>query len=314
MRKIYLLLVVLMSTTAGWAQSFGKAEYEALKSLTIDNLERDSYVVFDEEGFILDRYELKPAYVFNFSDEIERKIYLYLVYPLETEDTLGCLMFYQREDVTIALPVPGAQADRDAWGLYIDDLKYTGEDESGFLACVSFVISKEFAGLLAGSGAGAEEEGEYEYCFAKNAVVSLSDNRQIEVAALKPGMELLSWDDTHQTMSQTTVTGIDIHLRESIDMYEIWVTDPTMLLSSEQEKPTLKRLYLTPNHPVATPEGILRAEEISAGMKVYLQDRGALTPVSVIAARASHLTEEAVYSILTDDEPFFVEGVLVWPK
>ncbi len=314
MRHTFLLIGLILGCTIGQAQTFGKAEYQQLKSLTIDNLERDSYVVFDEEGFILDRYELKPAYVFNFSDEIERKVYLYLVYPLETEDTLGCVMFYQREDVTIVLPLPGANADREAWGLYIDDLKYVGEDEPGFLACVGFVVSKEFSALLAGSAGGQEEEGEYEYCFAENAMIQVAGGREIIVSDIVPGMEIMSWDSKRQASTKTVVTGLDVHHREAIDMYEIWVTDPAVLLADNLNQPVLKRLYLTPNHPVETESGIMRAEEIRAGMHIYCKENGELISVPVMASRTAHSSETTVYSIITEGMPFFVEGILVWPK
>lgn len=314
MRYTFLLIGLILSCTMVQAQTFGKVEYEQLKSLTIENLERDSYVVFEEEGFILDRYELKPAYVFNFSDQIERKVYLYLVYPLETEDTLGCVMFYQREDVRIVLPLPGANADREAWGLYIDDLKYVGEDEPGFLACVGFVVSKEFMALLAGSAAGQEQEGEYEYCFAEKALVQLADGREIPVSEIIPGMEIMSWDVTDQVFTKTMVTGLDIHRRVSIPMYEIWVTDPSVLLADNLDQPVLKRLYITPNHPVETKSGIMSAREIQAGMHIYCEENGALISVPVMASRIAHSSEKTVYSIITEDMPFFVEGILVWPK
>lgn len=314
MRHTLILIGLIVAFSVAKAQTFGKAEYEQLKSLTIENLDRDSYVVFDEEGFILDRYELKPAYVFNFSDEIERKVYLYLVYPLETEDTLASVMFYQREDVTIVLPLPGASADREAWGLYIDDLKYVGEDEPGFLACVGFVVSKEFSALLAGSGGGMEEEGEYEYCFAGESTITLSNNEKCKVNDLQPGMTLTSWDNDLNRFSETTVTGIDIHLREEIEMYEIWITDPEVLLSETNNKPVLKVLRLTANHPVESSIGRIRAEKVMPGMNIFVDVRGELTSVPVIASRSSVSTESKVYSILTNGMPFFVDGVLVWPK
>lgn len=314
MRHTFLLIGLILGCTMAQAQTFGKAEYEQLKSLTIDNLERDTYVVFDEEGFILDRYELKPAYVFNFSDEIERKVYLYLVYPLETEDTLASVMFYQREDVTIVLPLPGANADREAWGLYIDDLKYTGEDEPGFLACVGFVISKEFSALLAGSGGSLEEEGEYEYCFAEEALVQLADGRETPVSEIVPGMNIRSWDHARNDYTETTVKGIDIHLREEIEMYEIWTSDPEVLLSETENKPVLKVLRLTANHPVESSIGRVKAEEVGPGMSIFMDVRGELTSVPVLASRPSHSSETTVYSVTTNGMPFFVEGVLVWPK
>lgn len=314
MRHILIIISLIFAVATVHAQTFGKAEYEQVKSLTIENLERDTYVVFEEEGFILDRYELKPAYVFNFSDEIERKVYLYLVYPLETEDTLASVMFYQREDVTIVLPLPGANADREAWGLYIDDLKYVGEDEPGFLACVGFVVSKEFSALLAGSGANMEEEGEYEYCFAGKSDVTLATGEKQKISELRPGTRLTSWDHDQNNFTETIVAGIDIHLREEIEMVEIWITDPEVLLTSDVDKPALRMLRLTPNHPVESSQGRIRAEEVRPGMSIFVDVRGELTSIPVLASRASLSSETTVYSIITDEMPFFVDGVLVWPK
>ncbi len=49
-------------------------QLKAIKAIKIANLDKDSY--FKSGGFILDRYEERPAYVFTYSDGITS---LYLV-------------------------------------------------------------------------------------------------------------------------------------------------------------------------------------------------------------------------------------------
>lgn len=294
------------------AQGYSPEQYDALKTLQVENLERDTYVFFDEEGFILDRYELKPAYTFNFSDEIERKVYLYLVYPTETEDTLGSILFYQREDVTIALPLPGAGSPPETWGKYIDDLKYTGEDESGFLACIGFVVSKEFSSLLAGSNAAIEEEGEYEYCFAPSTMIQMADGSKRMISEVSPGEQVLAYSSSENSWKAEEVTGIDIHQKKQISVLTIFYLDPTVNLSSSSVEVPLSSLTLTPGHPVFVDGKRIQAKNLTPGMFLTISTSEGLEDVVVMGVSQSDIN--TVYNLQIEDGAFLADQILVWPK
>lgn len=311
MRIITALSIVCLPFLA-LGQGFSPEQYDALKSIQVENLERDTYVFFDEEGFILDRYELKPAYTFNFSDEIERKVYLYLVYPTETEDTLGSILFYQREEMTIALPLPGAGSPPATWGKYIDDLKYTGEDESGFLACIGFVISKEFSSLLAGNNAIAEEEGEYEYCFSGNTNVTMADGTQRLISDLAPGDEVLSYSSGHGSWESQPITGIDIHRKKEIPVITLYYLDPTTNLAGSSGELPLSSLTLTPGHPVYVNGQRKAAGTLTVGMSLSLSSSEGTRTATIMAISSSTLPE--VYTLQIEEGAFLADHILVWPK
>ncbi|MDP5171423.1 MAG: Hint domain-containing protein [Bacteroidia bacterium] len=310
----FLFVSFLLSLPLQGQSGLTKENYASLKSLKIENLDRDTYVVFDKEGFILDRYDLKPAYVFNFSDGEERRLYLYLVYPLETEDTLGFVLFYRRSSTTIALPIPGPGADKDTWGLYIDDLKYTGEAESGFLATISFVLSKEMAGLLQGAGGSTEEEGEYEYCFPAGVEISMADGSSKPVEQIRPGDMVASWDQLAHRYTPARITGLDVHYRESISLTELWYVDADAIWASTTGHPGMSSLQLTPNHPVLTAEGKKAAREIQPGNTIYLETSEGIKAVTVVAQKPVKQAARVVYSPTTAGATFLANHLVVFPK
>src|SRR5690349_10617463 len=54
-------------------RSLSLEEFNKVKTFIPKNLDQDTYVKF-ENAYILDRYQMKPPYVFKYSDGIERKI------------------------------------------------------------------------------------------------------------------------------------------------------------------------------------------------------------------------------------------------
>lgn len=305
-------LLTLLFCSCLSAQGISPDQYDLLKSLTVENLERDTYIFYDEAGVILDRYELKPASVFHFSDDIERRVYLYLVYPTETEDTLGSMLFYQRENLTIPLPLPGADSPAETWSKYIDDLKYTGEDEPGFLACIGFVISREFAGLLTGTVAPSTEEGEYEYCFPGTTPVSMQNGSKRMIQELVTGDLLSTYDPDNSVWRPQPIQSIDIHLADSIPLISLWYADPQVHLTTTTQSLPLSSLTLTPNHPVVTESGSQPAGSLETGDIIFLSGPVGLTPVTILARSFSYTDQ--VYNLTIESGSFVADRVLVWPK
>lgn len=295
-------------------EGLNATQYKALKQLRIANPERETYLVFDEAGFILDRYEMKPASVFRFSDSLERRLYLYLVYPADREDTVGLFLYYQRQDQVIALPVPGQTADKAAWALYLDDLKYTGEAEPGWLATVSFLLSKELAGLLEGKTAAMEDEDDYEYCFPSTARVTMADGSQRPIAEVQPGDLLLGADPN--TTAATLVTGVDLHRRAVISLFLIvGLESSAPLATSQEELPVLRQLQLTGNHPVWTARGRVEAKNLLPGDQLLVWAGNDMAPLVLLAVEPDGGTVGEVWTLNTEGgQAFWVENILVLPK
>lgn len=295
-----------------------KEDYAAAKKMVIKNLEKDTYVKVDDE-YVLDRYEYKPAFVFNFSDSVERRLYLYLLLAGENMDTLGMVLFYQTpaDGKVINLPIPGPKADRACWDLYIDDLKYTGEDVEGFLPTVAFVVSREMSLLLDSSGAGEEEEeGEFEYCFPAGMTVVLEGGQELSLGELEPGQKILGWSAEEKTTIFTEVEAIHVHKRKEIPLIEAQLVSLETIHLTSDAASVHSLLKGTASHPVLTHRGKVRMDELQAGEIVFQWDAQQQRLLSYEVAQLGRAKETVreVYEVRTTAPLFFVNGVLVFVK
>jgi len=298
---------------------------KAVKAIKIANLDKDTY--FKSGGFILDRYEERPAYVFNYSDGIQRKIYLYRVFTAADTKELGLLAIYQngKTNEIKSFVIPGANADRKAWDLYIDDLKYVGEKEQGLMSALGFVISREMSVLL-GGGAKTDDEGkpdaarkkeEYNFCFAPDAPVSLPDGTTKPIADVKAGDVVLGYDATTHTLIPTRVTGVQAHApvapATSIALVGVWMTPSEGLTAGRTvTAPTL--LEATANHPVLTATGRKPLGEVQTGETLYRYEAGQLTAYQVVRRQENSRTTKTVYTLTTERGAFVVDGAVVLDK
>ena len=206
MKKAILLIASFIITLTSFAQESEKigiknAEFEAVKKISIKNLDKDTYV--KEGAFILDNSN--PPYVFKFSDGLERRIYLYKVLESVGMKEIANLMVFNtpKDGKRINLVVPNPLADKEVWGKYIDELKDGEKAIMGFSSCVAFVLAKEFSGVLAVKG---KEEDKYEYCFPASAQVSMADGSLKNISDVKAGDKVLSYNVLKKKSEITTLT------------------------------------------------------------------------------------------------------------
>lgn len=296
-------------------------QLNAIKAIKIANLDKDTY--FKSGGFILDRYEERPAYVFAYSDGITRKIYLYKVFSVEDTKELGLLAIYKNEKTGAVKPfvIPGASADRKAWDAYIDDLKYVGEKEPGLMSTLTFVLSREMAGLLSG-GAGKSEEGsgkkkeEYNFCFAADAPVTLADGSSKGIQDITVNDVVMGYEAKTKTLAPTHVTRIDVHTG-SFALAGVWVA-PVQEVTADTRTtlttPTL--LEATANHPVLTATGRKALGDVKVGEVVYRYDATVQGVVAykVIRLEASVRSVDKVYNLVTQSGAYLVSETVVLDK
>ncbi|WP_080059393.1 Hint domain-containing protein [Spirosoma aerolatum] len=308
-----------------WAQTASASmtveQLNAIKAIKIANLDKDTY--FKSGGFILDRYEERPAYVFAYSDGITRKIYLYKVFSAEDTKELGLLAIYKNEKTGAVKPfvIPGASADRKAWDAYIDDLKYVGEKEPGLMSTLTFVLSREMAGLLSG-GAGKADEGsgkkkeEYNFCFAADALVTLADGSSKAIQDIAVNDVVMGYEAKTKTLAPTHVTRIDVHTG-SFALAGVWVA-PVQEITADTRTtltaPTL--LEATANHPVLTATGRKALGDIKAGEVVYRYDATTQGVVAykVLRLAASVRSVGKVYNLVTGSGAYLVGETVVLDK
>ncbi|QDK83019.1 hypothetical protein EXU85_32190 [Spirosoma sp. KCTC 42546] len=308
-----------------WAQSASASmtveQLKAVKAIKIANLDKDTY--FKSGGFILDRYEERPAYVFTYSDGITRKIYLYKVFTAEDTKELGLLAIYQNTKTNEVKPfvIPGASADRKAWDAYIDDLKYVGEKEPGLMSTLTFVLSREMASLMSGGGAKTEEgsgkkKEEYNFCFAADASVTMADGSSKTISTVAIGDVVLGYNATTKTLIPTHVTRVDTHAGD-FALAGVWLTPVNELTAdnrSAMTAPTL--LEATANHPVLTATGRKALGDVNAGEVLYRYDASSTTvsAYKVVRIEKAVRAVKSVYNLVTESGAYLVGETVVLDK
>lgn len=292
----------------------------ALKALKINNLEKDTYV--KSGGFILERYEDRPAYVFNYSDGITRKIYLYKVYAAADTKDLGLLAIYQNGKTGELKPfvIPGAAGDRKAWDAYLDDMKYIGEKEPGLMPALTFVLSREMANIMGGSvgktdDSGEKKKEEYNFCFGPQAPVTLADGTTKAIAEVREGDVVMSYNATTQTVVSTRVTALNVHpVAGEATLVGIWTVPTNELTASTATMPAPAQLLeATANHPVLTAVGRKTLGDIAVGDLVYRCDNG-VTYLARVMRTGSTNRAATVYSLSTEQGSYVVAGTIVLDK
>ena len=306
-----------------WAQTapagLSADQAKAIKGIKIANLDKDTYVKAD--GFILDRYEERPAYVFTYSDGITRKIYLYKVFQAANTKELGLLAVYKNEKTGEIKPfvIPGAAGERAAWDAYIDDLKYVGEKEPGLMSTLTFVLSREMAGLLAGGsgkadGDGAKKKEEYNFCFAPDALVTLANGTAKPIIDITPGDRVQSYDAVTRTATITTVTKLNNHPAGAYPLVGVWLSPAHELTADTRPYTAPVLLEATANHPVLTATGKKTLGNVKAGELLYRLEAGQAVPYRVTSLDSSVRTVKRVYSLSTQAGAYIVGGTVVLDK
>ncbi len=299
-------------------------QYDKIKKLTFKDLEKDTYVKFDN-GFIADRFDMKPAYVFNFSDGAERKIYLYKISDLQKAQ-LGMLAVYKnmKSGKVINTFVPSPAADKKIWGMYIDDLKVSVQEESGFGATTGFVISKELMESLYPDAVASntnnndqkEKEDDYEFCFPGESLITLENGNTIPISEIKKGDCIIQIHPITLKINKTRVKELVTHSggKFNIIRIEILPADQALVLVSGQQE--YQFMDATANHPVLTKSGKKELGELQQGDIVYQYDhsRRKMVPMLVMT-KTIQSTIDKVYNLKTSGgNTYMVNNVVVFKK
>ena len=298
-------------------------QLKAIKAIKIANLDKDTY--FKADGFILDRYEERPAYVFNYTDGITRKIYLYKIFSAENTKELGLLAIYKNEKSGEIKPfvIPGASADRKAWDAYIDDLKYVGEKEPGLMSTLTFVLSREMAGLLSGGAGKSDESGakkkeEYNFCFAPDAPVTLADGSSKEIGSLAVGDVVLGYSAQSKAFIPTAITKVEQHTNRDFTLTGVWLSAVNELTADARtaSKTAPMLLEATANHPVLTATGRKALGDVKAGDILYRYERGTnqVAAYRVVQLDPKTRTVQTVYNLTTESGAYLVGETVVLDK
>lgn len=296
------------------------AQYDKAKTFKINDLEKDTYVKF-ENAYVLDRYQMKPPYVFKYSDGIERKIYLYNLLDNKTKKAIGTVALYHSGGKTVNVCIPNATADKAVWAKYIDDLKEYSEKEKGMLSALSFTLSKEMSWLMASADgkapAASSATTDYDVCFPADALVTLADGTEKKIADVQVGDQVAAYNPKTGKLENTQVEGVDIHQRKSYDVTTallIREESPTASLKSNVTE--MISLEATANHPVWTASGQKALKEIKPGETLYGLNVAInqFEKYKVYQIIPANRTVTSVYSLQTGSANYVVNRTVVLEK
>lgn len=276
-----LLATVSFSQDSAQLKSITPAEYEKAKTFTIKDLDKDSYVKF-ENTWILDRYEGRKPYFITGDDNLKKRIDLYRLLRREGRVEIATMIFYTNEKgEQYRACLPNFRADGKIWEKYFEDIHAIDRKEANFVLKLSYVLSREFGFQLykaANQGKDmSREEGTYgmDICFPGDMEVQMANGSKKLLKELKKGDRIVSVDPVTHQGSTATVTRLVSHEAKNYAISQL------VLLAAERKEEngyidlrlSAKMLNATPNHPMQTGAGEKPAGKLQAGDIVFCLDK-----------------------------------------
>ena len=308
-------ILTAQDSTAGKALTM--AEYEKAKTFSPGDLDKDSYVKF-ENTYILDRNDFGKPYFITGDDGLKKRIDLYKLIRKEGRTELGTVIFYTTEGGKRYMAcLPGFKADGKVWEKYFEDIHAIDKEEKNFVLKLSYVLSRElgfqlYRAAAVGGGPGREREsGTYgnDICFPGDMLVTMADGSERTLRDVKAGDAVVTVDPATRQATAVTVKELTVH---EVKDYAI----TRLLLVSAREngrevRLSSRLLQATPNHPMMTLQGEKKMGALEAGDKVLSPD-GIFT---VWDKEESAGGMQRVYNIVAaGGTTFIMNGVLVLQK
>lgn len=185
-------------------------------------------------------------------------------------------------------------------------------DENGIVACGFYDDAKgaQYDQYVTRDGKVIWKAGPFYECFPGDAQVNMADGSLKRISEIIVGDEVLSKSGT------TIVTGVDIHTGY-YPLLTIKTLNSGSLHTSVHEASGAgqQTLRVTKGHPIMTPDGPVRASELFEGQQVSIRDSFTGERVnSRVMSISSEDTVEKVWNLKTEDDNYFVNGIMVLMK
>jgi hypothetical protein len=326
-------LTFLLATTLYLAQAQTKVnprpltidEYNKAKTFTVANLDKDTYVKFDNT-YILDRYESRKPYFITGDDGLKKRIDLYKLIGKDGMQEIGLMVFYTNEKGTMYKTiVPDFTADGKVWEQYFLDIDNINKEEKNFILKLSYVLSKEMSfqqyKALNGGKDMKEEGATYgnDICFPGDEVVTMANGRTKMMKDVKSGEEIITIDVTTSKPTAVKVKTLTVHEAKNYALTRlVLVSAKTLSTHNGQEVfLTNKILQATPNHPMMTKDGNRKMGDVVQGQEVMcLNEKTGKYEAFTVLQKTEHADGiQKVYNIVADGgSTLLVNGVMVMQK
>jgi hypothetical protein len=332
MRKLLLILLLASAFNAARAQEktvnprpLTLEEYEKAKGFTIADLDKDTYVKFDN-AYILDRYQARKPYFITGDDGLKKRIDLYKLMSKEGMQEIGLMVFYTTEKGKVyKAVVPDFTADAKVWDKYFTDIDNINKEEKNFILKLSYILSKELSfqqyKVLNHGKNLSEEEATYgsDICFPGTEEVAMANGSKKLLKDVKAGDAVITLDPLTKHASVVTVKELTEHTAKNYALTSLVLTAATQMQSTAGTEIILstKVLQATPNHPMQTKAGSRKMGEIAVGEEVLcLNEHTGKYDVYTVWKKDEHAGgTQKVYNMVADGgSTFIMNGVMVMQK
>lgn len=332
MKKIIIFSFLMMAFAIANAQeskptsrALTMAEYEKTKTFAIADLDKDTYVKF-ENAYILDRYEAKKPYLITGDDGMKKRMDLYKLVAKQDMQELGLMVFYTTENGKVYRALmPNYTADAKVWEKYFEDIHAIDKVEANFVLKLSYVLSKEMGyQLYKAMNQGkdlSKDAGTYgsDICFPGSDEVAMADGSKKLLKDIQQGDEVLTFDATTKQSVAVKVKGLTAHEAKNYAITTLLLVNTKEVITKQGTDVTLasKVLQTTPNHPIQTTNSIKEAGKIVIGEQMFCLDDSTKNNELFTVWNTSEQAggTQKVYNIVaTGGNTFIVNNVVVRQK
>jgi len=300
-------------------------EYTKAQTYTIGDLDKDTYVKFDN-AYVLDRYEGRKPYFITGSDGLKKRMDLYKLIAKEGMQEIGLMVFYTNEKGKLyKAVVPDFTADAKVWDKYFNDIDNINKEETNFILKLSYILSKEMAfqqyKVINGGKDMKEESATYgnDICFPGDEEVTMANGSKKLLNTIKPGDEVITIDPSTKAASVVKVKELTTHDAKNYALTRLVLVAATTKDSKAGLFINLnsKVLQATPNHPMMTKDGNIKMGQIAEGQEVLClnEQTGKYEVFTVIQKSEKGGGVQKVYNIVADGgSTLLMNGVMVMQK
>jgi len=329
-KKVVLLLLLTISVLCGIAQKLKgitMEQYQKAKTFVIKDLDNDTYAKFDNNTYVLDRYEGKKPYFITGDDEMKKRIDLYSLTTKADGSALGTMIYYTNEKGKkyVAL-LPNVSADGKVWEKYFEDIHAIDKEEKFFVLKLSYVLSKEYAfqqykSTLKGKEIDRSEAGTYgnDICFPGDEEVAMANGTKKLLSEIKPGDRVVTVDPVSHKPAIVNVKKLQVHEAKNYAITTLTLVSAKETVTNEGTNVHLfsRQIEATPNHPITTKTGVKNIGAVNEGEQVVCTNRktGKYETFTVWNKTEKAKGIQKVYNIDADaGSTFIINGVMVVQK
>jgi hypothetical protein len=331
--RLKLLLLCLLAAGTGFvrAQDTGAVraltmdEYEKVKTFSVGDLDKDTYVKFDNT-YILDHNGFGKPYFITGDDGKRKRIDLYKLIFKEGRVELGTIIYYTTENgKRYTACMPGYKADPKVWRKYFEDIHAIEKEEPFFVMKLSYVLSEELGFQLyraangqQGSAVNRGEAGTYgnDICFPGEMQVSMADGSSKDVSDVRPGDEVVTVDPVTNVRRAVVVKELTVHEVKNYAITRLTLVSAVVrgadLPGSWEVRLSSRVLEATPNHPMV---GGKTAGELKVGDKVWCAEGTGYRVFTVWDKTEGAGGMQRVYNVVAaEGSTLIMNGVVVRQK